>query len=277
MGTDAKGRRQYRYHDAWRARRDADKFEHMLVFARALPRLRRVVDEHLADEEMSRERVLACATRLLDLGFFRIGTEGYAEENNSFGLATMRKKHVCVEGDVVTFDYIAKSGKRRIQSVVDADVARTVRELKERRGGGYELLAYRDGDRWVDVKSTDINAYLKTQTGEDITAKDFRTWNATVLCAVNLARAGAEGRSPSAKRVVAAAVKEVSYYLGNTPAVCRGSYIDPRIIDRFQAGAVVSEVLVTAVETTTSETRLSVEAAVIDVLSDDADVAAAAA
>jgi DNA topoisomerase IB len=277
MGTDAKGRRQYRYHDAWRARRDADKFEHMLVFARALPRLRLVVERHLADEDLSRERVLACATRLLDLGFFRIGTEGYAEENNSFGLATMRKKHVCVEGDVVTFDYTAKSGKRRIQSVVDADVARTVRALKERRGGGYELLAYRDGDRWVDIKSTDINTYLKAETGEDITAKDFRTWNATVLCAVNLARAGAEGRSTSAKRVVAAAVKEVSYYLGNTPAVCRGSYIDPRIIDRFQDGVVAGDALIPSGEVTTGAARGSIEAAVIDVLSDEEHQAATAA
>jgi DNA topoisomerase IB len=189
----------------------------------------------------------------------------------------MRKKHVCVKGDVVTFDYTAKSGKRRIQSVVDADVAKTVRALKERRGGGYELLAYRDGDRWVDIKSTDINAYLKAQTGEDITAKDFRTWNATVLCAVNLARAGAQGRSTSAKRVVAAAVKEVSYYLGNTPAVCRGSYIDPRIIDRFQAGTVAGEALVPTGEMTATETRISIEAAVIDVLSDEEYRAAAAA
>lgn len=278
MGTDAKGRRQYRYHDAWRARRDAEKFEHMLVFARALPRLRSVVDEHLAGEGLSRDRVLACAVRLLDLGFFRIGTEGYAEENNTFGLATMRKKHVSISGDVVTFDYTAKSGKRRVQTIVDEQVARIVRELKNRKGGGYELLAHHDGERWVDVKSTDINAYLKEHTGEDITAKDFRTWNATVLCAVGLAQMRVEGKTVNTKRVVARSVKEVAEYLGNTPAVCRNSYIDPRVIDNYQAGTTIEAALVGSdgEALDLDETRCVIEAAVLDVLDAEATGAAAA-
>ncbi|MBI2708146.1 MAG: DNA topoisomerase IB [Actinobacteria bacterium] len=280
MGTDARGRRQYRYHDVWRIRRDAEKFDHMLVFAQALPRLREVVAEHLASPDLTRDRVLACAARLLDLGFFRIGTEGYAEENNTFGLATMRKKHVCVDGDVVTFDFTAKSGKRRIQSVVDPDVAAVVRELKDRRGGGFELLAFRDGGRWVDIKSTDINAYLKQHTGEDITAKDFRTWNATVLCAVGLAVSTAARSDSARKRAVARAVKEVAHYLGNTPAVCRKSYIDPRIVDRYHAGATVQDALVALeddnVVVGSGTTQSSVEAAVLDLLAEESAGARAA-
>ena len=166
--------------------------------------------------------------RLLDVGFFRIGTEGYAEQNESYGLATMRKEHVSVDGDEVTFDYVAKSGKQRIQSVVDPAVHAIVCELKRRRAGGPELLAYRDGRRWVDVKSTDINDYIKEITGADFTAKDFRTWNATVLAAVAMAVSAAAATSATArKRAVARAMKEVSHYLGNTPAVCRSSYVDP--------------------------------------------------
>jgi DNA topoisomerase IB len=268
-GHDAKGRRQYRYHDEWRARRDAEKFEHMIVFAQALPNLRAVVAQHLAEEGLTRSRVLACATRLLDVGFFRIGSEGYAEENDTFGLATMRKKHVTVSGDEVTFDYIAKSGKRRVQSVVDAEVAALVTELKGRRGGGYELLAYRDSDgEWRDIKSTDINTYLKEQTGEDITAKDFRTWHATVLCAVGLAKTPTAASRAAAKRSVVQAVKDVADYLGNTPSVCKGSYIDPRIIDRYEMGTTLEAAIVASAEAGADayETRQVIEDAVLELL-----------
>jgi DNA topoisomerase-1 len=280
LGTDVKGRRQYRYHDDWRKRRDAEKFDHMVVFAQALPALRAKVDEHLRERGFSRNRVLVCATRLLELGFFRIGSEGYAEENNTFGLATMRKRHVTVKGDVITFDYVAKSGKRRVQSVVDADIAKFVSKLKARRGGGHELLAYRDGTRWVDVKSADINAYLKEQTGENISAKDFRTWNATMLCAVGLARQDDVASSAAQKRVVAAAVKEVAEYLGNTPAVCRSSYIDPRVVDQLCAGR-ASERLGVATSVleagSIAEVRAQIETAIIAMLAPDPDPVRAAA
>ena len=243
VGTDAAGRKQYRYHDAWRSRRDQEKFDHMLDFARALPSMREVLVEHLASPDMSRERVLACATRLLDIGFFRIGTEGYAEQNQSYGLATIQKGHVRLSDETVTFDYVSKSGKRRIQAVVDPEVYSVVEALKRRRGGGPELLAYRSGRTWVDVRSADINAYVKEVTGDEFTAKDFRTWNATVLAAVSLAVA-AEARSASArKRAVAWAMKEVAQYLGNTPAVCRASYVDPRVIDRYHGGVTVAQAL----------------------------------
>jgi DNA topoisomerase I len=244
LGTDAAGRRQYLYHPAWRARRDAAKFDHVLEFARHLPDLRVRVAEHLELEGFPRERVLACALRLLDRGFFRIGGREYAEQNQSYGLTTLEKRHVRLDGDVITFDYPAKSGQRRIQSLVDPQMLPLVAALKRRRGGSPDLLAWRDGRRWVDVGSDDVNLYLKEQTGGDFSAKDFRTWSGTVLAAVALAVSGAAAGSPTArKRAMARAVREVAEYLGNTPAVARGSYIDPRVFDRYQAGLTVAGAL----------------------------------
>jgi DNA topoisomerase IB len=243
-GVDAAGRRQYRYHDHWRLQRDRRKFDHMLEFGRALPGLRERIAADLDQPGLGRQRVLACATRLLDLGFFRIGTEGYAEQNQTYGLATIRKEHVSVRGRVVEFDYVAKSGKQRIQSIVDPVVVEVVTALKRRRSGGPELLAYRrDDGAWCDVKSADINAYIKDVTGGDFSAKDFRTWSATVLAAVALA-VSAEARSATArKRAVARMYQEVSHYLGNTPAVCRASYVDPRVVDRYLSGVTVAPAL----------------------------------
>jgi DNA topoisomerase I len=245
-GTDARGRKQYRYHDKWRERRDQLKFDEMIDFARALPAMRRRVDEHLAADGMTRERVLAAAVRLLDRGFFRVGGEDYAVENESYGLATIHKRHVqLLDEHRLRFDYPAKSGQRRVQSIVDPDVYEIVRELKRRRGGSPELLAYRDGRRWRDLKSADINAYIKEVTGGDFSAKDFRTWNATVLAAVALAVSGpaAQASGRARKRAVNRAVKEVAHYLGNTPAVARASYIDPRVFDRFDGGLTIGGVL----------------------------------
>ena len=244
-GVDARGRKQYLYHRQWRERRDQQKFDSMVEFARALPRMRRRVRRDLRDPELSRRRALACAIRLLDLGFFRIGGEDYKVENDSYGLATMHKDHVRLGDRTVTFDYPAKSGQRRVQSIVDPEVHEVVGRLKRRRGGSEELLAYRNGRRWVDVRSADINEYVKEVTGGDFSAKDFRTWNATVLAAVGLAVSGpAATRSKTARnRAKARAVKEVARYLGNTPAVCRASYIDPRVFDRFDSGLTIGGVL----------------------------------
>jgi DNA topoisomerase I len=245
-GIDARGRKQYRYHDKWRARRDQQKFDEMIDFALALPGMRRRVDEHLASEGMGRERVLACAVRLLDRGFFRVGGEDYAVENESYGLATIHKKHVqLLDGCRLRFDYPAKSGRRRVQSVIDPEVYDAVSALKRRRGGSPELLAYRDGRHWRDLKSADINAYVKEVTGGDFSAKDFRTWNATVLAAVALAVSGpaAQASQRARKRAIKRAVDEVAHYLGNTPAVARASYIDPRVFDRFEGGLTIGGVL----------------------------------
>lgn len=242
-GTDGRGRRQYRYHDQWRRMRDEAKFDRVLDFAEALPEARARIRHDLALRGLVRDRVLACAARLLDLGFFRIGSEQYAEHNNTFGLATMRRDHVTVSRNgVITFDYTAKSGKRRVQSVADEAVLDVVRSLRRRRGGGPELLAYRSADRWVDIKSADINTYLRDVTSGDYSAKDFRTWNATVLAAVALAVSTDAALTPTARqRAVTRAVKEVAEYLGNTPAVCRSSYIDPRVIDRYEDGVTIAE------------------------------------
>jgi DNA topoisomerase IB len=244
-GTDDAGRKQYLYHPAWRSRRDAQKFEDMARFARALPELRERVTADLEGNELTRTRVLACAVRLLDRGFFRIGSEEYTVQNESFGLATMRRSHVTLARDgEMMFDYPAKSGIRRVQAVVDAVAAEIVATLKRRRGGGDELLAYKDGRRWRDLRSEDINAYLKEATGDDFSAKDFRTWNATLLAAVALSVSGEVAGSPTGrKRAISRAVKEVAHYLGNTPAVCRGSYIDPRVFDAYRAGLVIGRPL----------------------------------
>jgi DNA topoisomerase I len=268
-GTDAAGRKQYRYHDRWRERRDAQKFDEMIDFAEALPELRERVAKDLRKRSLARDKVLACAVRLLDRGFFRIGSENYAEENETYGIATMRKRHAEVSGDEITFDYEAKGGQRRVQSIGDPQVARVIRELKQRRGGGDDLLAYKDGRRWVDVRSSDINEYLKEATGGDFSAKDFRTWSGTVLAAVALAVAGMATSSKSARnRAKSRAVKEVARYLGNTPAVCRASYIDPRVFDRFDGGLTIGGALPELIEDTATwpDVQRSVEEAVIDLL-----------
>ena len=275
VGTDAAGRRQYLYHETWRQRRDAEKFEHMIEFARALPNIREACDRDLERPGLGRERVLGCAVRLLDRGFFRIGTEGYAEQNQTYGLATMQKKHVRLKNGVIHFDYVAKSGKRRVHALVDPAIFDVVSALKRRRGGGPELLAYKEGRDWIDVKSSDINLYIKEITGDDFTAKDFRTWNATVLAAVGLAVSGEVAKSKTGrKRAMSRAVKEVAHYLGNTPAVCRSSYIDPRVFDRYQSGLTISPVLDDlAADTEFGElsTQGSVEDAVLDLLEDRRD------
>jgi DNA topoisomerase-1 len=245
-GIDQKGRKQYLYHPRWRARRDQAKFEDMVQFARALPRLRARVGADLAREDFSYDHVLALAVRLLDRGFFRIGTEDYAVTNETYGLATMKKRHCRVDGDTLLFDYPAKHGKRRVQAIVDPAVAEDLRHLKRRRGGGDELLAYRVNPPrgpWTDVRSPDINAWLKDATGQDVSAKDFRTWGATVLAAVGLAVSPVPDTKTARKRAIARVVKEVAFYLGNTPAVARASYIDPRTFDRYQDGITIAGVL----------------------------------
>jgi DNA topoisomerase IB len=244
VGTDEAGRRQYLYHPAWRARQDQRKFDQMRAFARALPELRVHVAEKLAGTGLSRDRVLACSVRLLDRGFFRIGGEAYAEENGSFGLATLQRRHVKLEaGDTLVFEYLGKAGKHREQAIVDPLAYRVAAELTRRRSGGDELLAYRNGRGWVDVRSTDINAFIKGLMGDEFSAKDFRTWHGTVLAAVALAVSTRPASTSGRKRAIARAVQEVSHYLGNTPAVCRASYIDSRVIDRYQEGRTIARAL----------------------------------
>ena len=267
-GVDAAGRKQYLYHADWRTRRDQQKFDEMLEFAEALPRLRRVVKRDLAAGELSRDQVLACGVRLLDLGMFRIGSEDYAEQNQSYGLATLLKEHVTLDGAEINFDYPGKSGQRQEQSITDAQLVPVVSALKRRRGGSPELLAYRAGRRWVDVTAADVNDYVKRATKGEFSAKDFRTWHGTVFAAV--AVAGEMPKSKTArKRRINDAVKGVAFFLGNTPAVCRASYIDPRVFDRFDSGWTIALPKEKGDALLANETsRRRVEKAVIDLISE---------
>lgn len=280
VGTDAAGRRQYRYHDKWRTRRDAEKFDRILNFAERLPAMREQIRADLALPGLTRTRVLACAARLLDIGFFRIGGEEYAETNGSYGLATIRRQHTSLDGDTIIFDYVAKGGKERHVAVGDPEVIEVVLALLWREDDGPELLAYQNDDgQWVDVKSRDINAYLghiSGLVGEDesgeVTAKDFRTWSATVLAAVALAVSSPTAQSVTArKRAVSRMYQEVAHHLGNTPAVCRASYVHPRVVDLFNGGVTIVDKLA-EIGADADPGGLSVhgpvEAAVLDMLRD---------
>lgn len=236
VGTDAAGRKQYRYHDAWREQRDHEKFERVLSFAARLPKLRATLHDHLALDGLPRERALACAVRLLDLGFFRLGSEDYAEANETYGVATMQQRHVRVEDEQVVFDYDAKGGKHRVQVIADPEVVDVVERLKKRRGSKNRLLAFKDGRSWKELRSSEVNDYLKEHVGE-CSAKDFRTWNGTVLAALGIAVKAEDGQDDRQRdKAIVDTVKEVAYFLGNTPAVARASYIDPRVWERYDDG-----------------------------------------
>jgi DNA topoisomerase-1 len=265
-GYDEAGRKQYLYHERWQERQAERKFELVREFALALPRLRRAVTADLRRQGMPRERALACAVRLLDLGFFRVGGEVYASENESFGLATVRREHVTIKRTEVVFDFPAKSGQRRVQSIRDAAARRAIEAMHRRRSGPEDLLAYRAGREWVDVRSDDINQYIHEKIGEEFTAKNFRTWHGTVLAAIALAGEERPRSDAAAKRAIARAVGQVSEALGNTPAVCRASYIDPRVLDRFRDGTTIGPAA-DGNGRMTAKRRLKVERAVIDLVS----------
>ena len=272
-GVDAAGRKQYLYHERWRVHRDREKFRRMLALAEALPQLRRHIARDLNGDQLDEQRVLACAVRLLDIGLFRIGGEEYAEHGGGLGLATLDKRHVTVRDDTMTFDYPAKGGVTRTHTVVDADTRDVIGGLRRRRGGGAQLLVYRRGRRWSPIRSDDIDDYIKRHLGEEFSAKDFRTWNATVLAAVVLAgdHDGA-GSKAARKRVVDDAIRQVAVTLGNTPAVARRAYVDPRVIDRYLAGATIEIERRTpgTSNTTGDRTRRRVERAVIELLNEPA-------
>ena len=276
-GIDDAGRKQYLYHDRWRERRDRAKFERMVSFARALPRLRRRLAEDLDGSEPSRERVLACSVRLLDVGLFRIGGEEYAERGGGLGLTTVHKRHVTIEGRSALFDYPAKGGIRRVQSIEDPVCVELMRRLRRRRSGGDQLLAYRDGRAWVPVRAEDVNEYLQERLGEEFSAKDFRTWNATVLAAAALAANGTDASTKTARRrAINQATDAVAEVLGNTRAVARRAYIDPRIFDRYLSGWTIGPALAGAAELDelNDRGRRRLELAVVDLLAGDHDSSA---
>ncbi len=243
IGTDDAGRRQYLYHEAWRARRDREKYRRVLELGRHLPGARRTVDRDLDRPDLDRSRVLALAFRLLDDAYFRAGGEAYARHNGSYGLATLRRDQVAIDGERVAFSYPAKSGQRRECVVTDPQVQRLVQELCNRAEGGPELLAWRSDTGWHDVTSTDVVGDVRQRLGPDASPKDLRTWHATVLAATALANAGPPPARPRQRsRVVAAVMRDVAEELGNTPAVCRASYVDPRLVDLWERGHDVGRV-----------------------------------
>jgi DNA topoisomerase IB len=274
VGTDAAGRRQYRYHDVWREHRDRLKHLKVLQVGERLPAMRRRWARDLRRDGLDRDRVLAAAARLLDLGLFRVGGEEYAEEHSTYGLATLRREHVTIRQGRLVFDYPAKGGLRRQEVVEDRRVAGVVTALRRRRDDpNPELFAYRVGDSWNDVKSATVNDYLREVSGLDMSAKDFRTWHATVLAAVALAVSGAaaSGSQAARKRAKNRAIGEVALYLGNTPAVARSAYIDPRVLDRFDGGLTIGGILPELGEDTSTwpHAHWAIEEAVLDLIAED--------
>lgn len=268
VGTDDAGRRQYLYHELWRQRRDRAKHRHVLEVAEQLPGARAQVAEHLALGRLTREKALAVAFRLLDRGAFRIGGEAYAARHETYGLATLRKDHLRITGDgTLTFRYRAKSGLEQLLELRDEDLLSPLTTLRRRRGGGVELLAYRNGRGWVDLSTSDVNGYIKDLLGPDASAKDFRTWRGTVLAAVSLARAEDVTTARRRQAAVREAVKRVAADLGNTPAVSRVSYIDPQVIDAFERGQTIPSDAAGPDEVTTRTDLAPAERAVLELLS----------
>jgi len=270
-GIDAARRKQYLYHPRWREMQDRKKFDHMVLFARALPKLRRRMLSDLDGDGLGAERVLACAARLLDIGLFRIGSEQYADIEGGIGLATVEKAHVTVRDGEIVFDYLAKAGVRRVQAIQDPPAIAVVSALRRRRSGQTQLLAYKEGSRWHRVRSEQVSDYLKAVIGDEFSAKDFRTWNATVLAAVAVAADGRQARTQRARRrVIDGAVRGVSEVLGNTPAVARKSYIDPRVFDRYLSGWTIGGELdrIGALDGPDDRRRARLEKAVLDLLDD---------
>ncbi|MFC7405162.1 DNA topoisomerase IB [Georgenia alba] len=274
VGTDDAGRRQYLYHPAWRETRDAQKHERVLDLARRLPAARAQVTRDLGLPGMPRRRAQAVAFRLLDLGFFRVGGESYAQHNGSFGLATLRKRHLRISRDgEMRFTYEAKSGQSRHLVLEDPALVEPLTTLRRRRTGD-DLLAFRSGGTsgaWRNLTSVDVNDYVKDRLGPDATAKDFRTWHGTVLAALELALRAPEATSRTAhKRAEREAVAAVAEHLGNTAAVARSSYIDSRVLDLAERGRFIDTTLArraaTPDEPEPPETHGSVERAVLDLL-----------
>src|SRR5215217_5781154 len=240
VGTDAAGRRQYLYHQTWQEERNEEKFDRVLEMSSALPEMRRRIAADLRRRSLDRDRVLALALHLLDLGYFRAGGEQYAEENNSYGIATLLCEHVGLHKQAVEFDYPAKSGVRRTLLIDDPEVVRSVRALLRRRNRTERFLVCRNGSDWVDIHAEDLNARFKELVGQEYSVKDLRTWHGTVLAAAAFVDADAGVNKTVIKRVESAVMKEVAEELGNTPAVARSSYVDPRVVEGYEAGLTIA-------------------------------------
>ena len=241
VGIDDAGRRQYLYHPQWRARRDAAKHVRVLEFGRVLSSARERVLTDLGTAGMTRDRACATAVRLLDLGYFRIGNDAYADQYGSFGLTTLQRRHVRKRRSSLVFEFVGKSGVEHEIIIDDPAVVEALDVMRRRRAPAEEeLLAWKERGRWHDLDAGHVNDYIRAATGMEATAKDFRTWHATVLAATALAESDEPGTTKaSRKRAEVAAMKEVAAFLGNTPAQARASYVDPRVLDAYEEGRTI--------------------------------------
>jgi DNA topoisomerase-1 len=267
VGTDDAGRRQYLYHPEWRVKRDAAKHARVLEFGKVLPRARERMLTDLDTPGMSRDRACAAAVRLLDLGYFRIGNDVYADTNGSFGLTTLQRRHVRKQRSTLVFDFVGKSGIEHEITIEDPTTVRALDLMRRRRAPAEEeLLAWKERGRWHDLDSGHVNDYVREATGIEATAKDFRTWHATVIAASALAESDEPGTSKaSRKRAEVAAMKEVAEFLGNTPALARSSYVDPRVVDAYERGKTIEKATSRRYETT-DERQAALERATLKLL-----------
>ncbi|MDF9715232.1 DNA topoisomerase IB [Nocardioides sp. ChNu-153] len=272
VGTDDAGRRQYLYHPVWREQRDAATFDRMVDFGTSLERARQSVLGHLGLDGMPQERAAATAVRLLDLGYFRIGNDVYADTNGSFGLTTLERRHVRRRGGVLVFAFTGKSGVDHRIEIDDVVVVEALGIMRRRRGDDPRLLAFKEVRRWRSVLPPLVNEYVRETTGIDATAKDFRTWHATVLAAAALAATDEPGETAaSRKRAVSGAMKEVSSFLGNTPTLARSSYVDPRVVSAYEEGRTIGDV-VGREFATVDERQAALERATLALLRDEQQV-----
>jgi len=233
-GIDGAGRRQAIYHPRFRARQDKAKFERILQFGTHLPKLRRQVQHDLARRRLTKDKVLACVVKLMDEAYFRVGNEQYARENGHYGLTTLRSRHAEIRTTSVTFDFVGKSGQRHHKQISDRQLARVIKQLDELPGA--EIFKYIDDRGSIHtIDSRDVNEYIKQHMGDEYSAKDFRTWGGTLLAAAELAAIEHAGNRRELKKMMTACVRNVAKRLGNTPAVTRSSYIDPRIMQAFES------------------------------------------
>ncbi|MGI5522107.1 DNA topoisomerase IB [Micromonospora sp. CA-259024] len=240
-GIDAAGRKQYVYHPQWREKQDEAKFDHMLEVARRLPALRERVGRDLDGRGLGRDRVLATVARLLDMGMFRVGSDQYAAgDDPTYGVSTLRPEHARSRGGCVVFVFPAKGGIEQVRRIEDPELCQVLINLRRRRRQADRLFGYWDGREWRDVRSDEVNGYLRDASGGEMTAKDFRTWHATVLAATELATAGPARSVTARRKAVVAVMREVAELLGNTPTVARASYVDPRVVDLYHDGVVAS-------------------------------------
>ncbi len=269
VGNDDAGRRQYLYHPDWRLQRDAAKHVRVLELGRVLSRARERVLTDLGTSGMTLDRSCAVAVRLLDLGYFRIGNDVYTEEHGSFGLTTLQRRHVRKRGRTMDFCFVGKSGVEHEITIDDPSTVEALEVMRRRRAPAEaKLLAWKDRSRWRDLEPDHVNDYVRAATGMEATAKDFRTWHATVLAAAALAASQEPGTtSASRKRAVAAAMREVAEYLGNSPALARSAYVDPRVVDAYEEGRTIAHA-VRRKAATPAERQTILERAVLRLLKD---------